>query len=151
MASGTRRSISESASTGTAAVGRDEIERSRVTSARPGRADEREVEPLTNSEARAIMVAAAGRRDAVRWEVASGLGLRQGEVLGRQWDDVDFEAAGTLRVRRALQQGKWRHGCARKGDCGVSPQCWPQRFGGGLIVGPPKSHSMALDRRGEVQ
>ena len=92
----------------------------------------------TIGEARSIMTAAAGRRNAVRWEVALGLGLRQGEVLGLQWDDVDF-VAGTLRVRRALQQGKWRHGCTSEGDCGLSPQCCPQRFGGGLIVGPPKS------------
>jgi integrase len=52
------------------------------------------------------MRAAAGRRNAVRLEVALILGLRQGEALGLQWDDVDFDG-GTLRVRRALQRAVW--------------------------------------------
>jgi integrase len=120
------------------AVRRGKIDRNPATAARPERAEESEVEPLSIGEARAIMAAAAGRRNAVRWTVALGIGLRQGEVLGLQWDDIDFEA-GILRVRRALQQGKWRHGRASEAECGLSAQCCPQRFGGGLIVGPPKS------------
>jgi integrase len=38
-----------------------------------------------------------------RWIVGLALGLRQGEVLGLWWDDVDLDA-GTVRVRRALQR-----------------------------------------------
>ena len=41
-----------------------------------GAGEEREVESLTIGEARAIMVAAAGRRNAVRWGVALGSGRR---------------------------------------------------------------------------
>lgn len=74
--------------------------------------------------------------------MALGIGLRQGEVLGLQWEDIDFDT-GTLRVRRALQQGKWRHGCASETECGLSAECCPKRFGGGLIVGPPKSRKGA--------
>jgi hypothetical protein len=51
---------------------------------------------------------------------------------------MDFEA-GTLRIRRALQQGKWRHGRDPTDGCGMSAQMCPDRFGGGLIVGSPKS------------
>ncbi len=92
-----------------------------MTAARPGRAEEQEVLPLTLDEARSILVVASGRRNGVKWDIALALGLRQGEVLGLQWDDVDIEAA-TLRVRRALQQGKWRHGCDHPEECSPRAQ-----------------------------
>ena len=44
---------------------------------------------------------AAGSRDSALWDVLLGGGLRIGEALGAEWDDVDFEA-GTLRVARTL-------------------------------------------------
>jgi integrase len=104
------------------AVRRGRLARNPVVHARPGRVQEREVVPLTVAEAQAILAAATGRRNGARWEVALTVGLRQGEVLGLQWDDVDLEAA-TLRVRRALQRGKWRHGCPRPETCGQARRC----------------------------
>jgi integrase len=62
-----------------------------------------EVEPLTSEEAQQLLRALPGNRLEARWIVGLALGLRQGEVLGLWWDDVDLEA-GTLRVRRALQR-----------------------------------------------
>jgi integrase len=62
-----------------------------------------EVEPLTATEARALLGVAKDARNAARWSVALALGLRQGEALGLMWDDVDLDAA-TLTVRRALQR-----------------------------------------------
>jgi integrase len=62
-----------------------------------------EVEPLTSEEAQKLLQALPGDRLEARWIVGLALGLRQGEVLGLWWDDVDLEA-GTLRVRRALQR-----------------------------------------------
>ena len=62
-----------------------------------------EVQPLTADEARRVLAAAAGRRNAARWSVALALGLRQGEALGLAWDAVDLDA-GTLAVRQALQR-----------------------------------------------
>ena len=62
-----------------------------------------EVEPLTATEARALLAAAEGQRNGARWSVALALGLRQGEALGLPWDAVDLDA-GTLRVRQALQR-----------------------------------------------
>ncbi|MEU5903950.1 site-specific integrase [Micromonospora sp. NPDC047527] len=38
-----------------------------------------------------------------RWLIGIALGLRQGEVLGLRWDDIDL-TAGTLRVRGQLQR-----------------------------------------------
>ncbi len=62
-----------------------------------------EVRPLSSQDARRILEAARGRRNAARWSVALALGLRQGEALGLAWDAVDLDA-GTLTVRQALQR-----------------------------------------------
>lgn len=62
-----------------------------------------EVEPLSQAEALAVLDVAARRRNAPRWAFALVLGLRQGEVLGLCWQDVDLER-GSVTVRRALQR-----------------------------------------------
>ncbi|TFV67228.1 UNVERIFIED_ORG: site-specific integrase [Bacillus sp. AZ43] len=62
-----------------------------------------EVRPLSEQDARRVLDAARGRRNAARWSVALALGLRQGEALGLAWDAVDLDA-GTLTVRQALQR-----------------------------------------------
>ena len=97
--------------------------------------------PLTIAEAQAVLAAAEGRRNGVRWAIALALGLRQGEALGLPWADIDFDA-GTLQVRRALGQGRWRHGPGR-GDPGPGPSRGrtTHRVGGGLIVGEAKSRA----------
>ena len=48
-------------------------------------ADEHEIEPFTREEARRILDAAKGHRNAARWSVALVLGIRQGEALGLRW------------------------------------------------------------------
>ncbi len=58
---------------------------------------------LTPAEARAVLAAAAALRNAARWIVALALGLRQSEVLGLRWSDVDLDA-GTLRIRKTLHR-----------------------------------------------
>jgi integrase len=62
-----------------------------------------EIQPLSVSEARRFLTAAGDTTMHARWALAVTLGLRQGEVLGLKWDDVDLEHA-VLRVRRALQR-----------------------------------------------
>jgi len=62
-----------------------------------------EIQPLTATEARALLDAATGTRNAARWSVALSLGLRQGEALGLTWDAVDL-VAGLLTIRQALQR-----------------------------------------------
>lgn len=64
-----------------------------------------EVEPLTQDEARRLLAVAKNRRNAARWSVALAIGMRQGEVLGMPWADLDLDA-GTLAVRQALQRQK---------------------------------------------
>ncbi len=64
------------------------------------------------------------------------MGLRQGEVLGARWADLDLEA-GTWRVSQGLQRQAYRHGCGDQ-PCGQKPLKCPQRVGG-LVFVPPKS------------
>jgi integrase len=62
-----------------------------------------EVKPYDLAEARAFLKAVQGRRLEARWVIGIALGLRQGEVLGLRWDDVDL-TNGTLRVVAQLQR-----------------------------------------------
>lgn len=49
------------------------------------------------------------------------LGLRQGEVLGLAWDDLELPtelgAEGTMVIRRQLQRVTWQNGCADPPKC----------------------------------
>ena len=59
---------------------------------------------LTVAEAKAFIAACRGDRLEALYIVALGLGLRQGEVLGLRWEDVDVENA-VLRIRQQVQRG----------------------------------------------
>jgi hypothetical protein len=65
------------------------MDRNPVLAASPARAEEREVEALTVGEARAIMAAAANRRNAVRRQVALPRGTPS-------LKDADFEELAVL-------------------------------------------------------
>lgn len=78
--------------------------------ARAPQPEDEEVEPCTVDEVQQILNAANKGRNAARWAIALALGLRQGEVLGLRWSDVDLDA-GTLVVMRSRLRPKWRHGC----------------------------------------
>jgi integrase len=69
--------------------------------ARPPRVPRRQVNPLTIEQARTFRAAVAGDRLEALYLVAVGCGLRQGEILGLRWSDVDLEGR-TLSVRFAL-------------------------------------------------
>jgi integrase len=69
--------------------------------ARPPRVPRRQVNPLTIDQARTFRAAIAGDRLEALYLVAVGCGLRQGEILGLRWGDVDLEGR-TLSVRNAL-------------------------------------------------
>ncbi len=98
-----------------------------------------DIRPYSLDEMCALLEAARGTRNAVRWTLALALGLRRGEALGLQWDDVDL-GNGTITVRRQLQRFAWRHGCVDPARCGPASAC-PLRFGGGLRTSEPKSAS----------
>lgn len=69
--------------------------------ARPPRIPRGRVSPLTVEEVRTFLSAIAGDRLEALYAVAVGVGLRQGEILGLRWSDLDLER-GTLTVRHAL-------------------------------------------------
>jgi integrase len=70
--------------------------------ARPPRVPKAEIKPFDPAEARAFLEAIKGERLEAVFVVAMATGLRQGELLGLRWQDVDLDA-GTLQVRHALQ------------------------------------------------
>ena len=128
------------------------IGRNPVELAMTPRETEAEVEPYGVDEMIAFLDAAQGARNAVRWTVAMALGLRQGEVLGLCWDDLDLPAEstveGTMTVRRQLQRLSWKHGCPDPATClnragrptKRGADCL-QRWGGGLKTSEPKSQA----------
>jgi integrase len=110
--------------------------------ARPPRAEDVEVEPLSVEESRRVLAAAQHTLHPARWFIALSLGLRQGETLGLLWPDVDLDD-GVLRIRRAAQRHTWDHGCSAADG---SPSCGRKRgaecehrTGGGLQLVEPKT------------
>ena len=65
------------------------------------RPKKKEVNALSPEQARALLEAAREDRMEALYVLAVHCGLRQGELLGLRWDDVDLEG-GTLMVRRTL-------------------------------------------------
>jgi integrase len=102
---------------------RGRITRNPAELAKAPRPAEIEVEPYSVEEVRQLLAAATTRRNSARWAIALSLGLRQGEVLGLRWSDVDLDA-GTLWVRRSRLRPTYVHGCG--GTCGKKAGC-PRR------------------------
>jgi integrase len=110
--------------------------------ARPPRAEDVEVEPLSVEESRRVLTAAQSTLHPARWSIALSLGLRQGETLGLLWPDVDLDD-GVIRIRRSVQRHTWEHGCPAVDG---SPSCGRKRgadcehrIGGGLQLVEPKT------------
>jgi integrase len=76
----------------------------------------KEMKPLSPAQARELLEAARGERLEALYALAVTTGMRQGEILGLKWEDLDLEA-GTLQVRRTLSTA----------------------LGGGVRFGPPKT------------
>ena len=73
-----------------------------VTAVDPPSIATAEVQPLSVEEVRRFFAAVRGDRMEARWLLAVMVGMRQGEVLGLSWEDVDLDER-TVRVRQALQ------------------------------------------------
>lgn len=137
-----RRTLSAALNT---AVARGRLARNPIKLAHTPTHDPEEIDPLTVSEAKRILTTAHLGRNAARWSVGLAIGLRQGEVLGLQWPDIDLDD-GTMRIRRQLQRQTWQHGCDDSAQC-LHPRTQkpnrgadcPRRHDGGLVVAKPKS------------
>jgi integrase len=63
-----------------------------------------ERQPMSAEQARVFLASVTGDRHQTLYRLAIASGLRQGELLGLRWQDVDLDT-GTLTVRHTLQQG----------------------------------------------
>ncbi|MGW4309967.1 tyrosine-type recombinase/integrase [Streptomyces californicus] len=107
------------------AVRRKHLTANPASIAKAPKVEEEEVEPYTVEEVQRLLAEAARHRNTARWVIALALGLRQGEVLGMQWDDVDLEL-GVIRVRRGRLRPRYKHGCGDR--CGRKPGFCPQKI-----------------------
>jgi integrase len=80
------------------------IPRNAAASAKPPQLRQAEIRPLSPTQAKAFLEAAHGDRMEALYVLAITAGLRQGELLGLKWEDVDLEG-GTLQVKRTLSNG----------------------------------------------
>ncbi|MYV53712.1 site-specific integrase [Streptomyces sp. SID3212] len=96
-----------------------------ATIAKAPRLEEEEVVPYTVEEVQLLLEVASRERNAARWVIALALGLRQGEVLGLKWVDLDFDL-GVLVVHRGRLRPRYQHGCG--GRCGRKPGYCPQKI-----------------------
>jgi len=63
----------------------------------------KQIEPLTREQAATLLETIEGHRLEPLIVLALATGLRQGEILGLSWTDVDLDS-GTLTVRKSLQR-----------------------------------------------
>ena len=77
------------------------IPRNVCEAVKPPKVERKEVTPLDQDQARALLEAVAGDRFEALYVLAIHTGMREGELLHLRWEDVDLER-GILRLRRAL-------------------------------------------------
>ena len=87
------------------AVGDGLISRNPTEAVKPPQVRREEIHPLTPEQVNAFIEAAQGDRLEALYILAIHTGLRQGELLGLKWEDVNLEA-GALQVRRTLTTTK---------------------------------------------
>jgi integrase len=81
------------------------IPRNVTEAVKPQQVSREEMRPLTAEQVKVLFEAARGDRLEALYVLAVTTGLRQGELLGLKWDDIDLEV-GTLQVRRTLTTAK---------------------------------------------
>ena len=79
------------------------VDRNAARLSRPIKLRPAEVEPFSIKEAQRIVAMAEDDEDGAMFLTGILLGMRQGEVLGLKWDDVDLES-GVIKVRRHLKR-----------------------------------------------
>jgi integrase len=72
----------------------------------PPQVKREEIRPLSCDQTRAFLKAAEGNRLEALYTVAVHTGIRPGEILALEWDDVDLDS-GTLQLNRALSDGEF--------------------------------------------
>ncbi len=72
---------------------------------KPSKSRRHEIDPLTPEQAKAFLTTAREDRFHALYVLAIHYGLRQGELLGLKWSDVNLDA-GTLQVRRTMSEAR---------------------------------------------
>jgi integrase len=79
--------------------------RNATEAVKPPQVRREEIRPLTPEQVKMLFEVVKEDRLEALYVLAVTTGLRQGELLGLKWDDVDMEA-GTPSVRRTLTTAK---------------------------------------------
>ena len=87
------------------AVADNLIPRNVADGLKPPKPRKKEINPLTPDQAKTFLQAAREDRFYALYVLAIHYGLRQGELLGLKWDDVDLNN-GTLQVRRTMSESR---------------------------------------------
>src|SRR3712207_16227 len=87
------------------AVRLQRLPRNIADAAIPSKARKTTIKPLTQEQMRILLDASSGDRLEALYVLAITTGMRQGELLGLQWKDIDLEA-GTVTVNRSAYDGK---------------------------------------------
>jgi integrase len=81
------------------------IPRNAAASVKPPQPRRDEIRPLDREQVRTFLATVSGERLEALYVVAITAGLRQGELLGLKWEDLDLDT-GTLQVRRTLSEAR---------------------------------------------
>ncbi len=84
------------------------IPRNVADAVKPPQLHREEIEPLTPQQSRRLLEAVGGDRFEALYALAVTAGLRQGELLGLRWEDIDLDRS-ILRVKRTLSRTKGAH------------------------------------------
>ena len=81
------------------------IRRYAAASVKAPKAVKKEIRPLDREQANVFLIAVIGERLEPLYVLAITAGLREGELLGLRWEDVDMNS-GMLQVRRSLSEAR---------------------------------------------
>jgi len=82
-----------------------DLHRNVASLVKPPRVPRGQVDPFTPEEAKAFLTAISGHRLEALFILGIATGMRQGEIMGLRWVDVDLDYA-QLRIRYSLQRIK---------------------------------------------
>ena len=70
------------------------------------RVEKKEISPLNEAEIRAFLKEIQGHRNEILFKTALFTGMRQGELMGLQWNNVDFKAGTILVCQQMIHEKK---------------------------------------------
>jgi integrase len=135
------------------AIGDELITRNAASQVKPPRVEKTPPAVYTPEQARALLAAAAGDRLEALFTMAVSSALREGEILGLQWSDINWKrrsltVARTLqRVKRVRQGDQWKPGEAKTEVLTITPKT----FRSWRTIKLPEILVRALERHSEKQ